>query len=468
VRLPIRARLTLISAALMALVLAVSGGFLYLRLRADLLEAVDSGLESQAAALRPNVLRPDGSLGEGGGLIDPGDAFAQVLGTGAVVIQTSPGLRSAPLLTEAEVAGLRGPRFLERDVQTVDEQVEGRLLAVPVTGGRILVVGASLDDQHEALARLAALMAVGGPLVLILAGGVGWIVAGAALRPVERMRIEAAAISASEPGRRLPRAGTGDEVARLGETLNEMLDRLEQALQRERRFVDEASHELRTPLANLRIELDLALRRARSSEELEAALRSAADEAERLARLAEDLLVLARADRGRVPVRREEVDLAELVGGEVDAFAARARQADITIEARVPDGLRSSVDPLRMRQAVGNLLDNAVRSTPPLGTVTIEVAHANGFLSLEVRDTGEGFPAAFLRNAFEPFARPDPSRSRPDADEGSGLGLAIVRAVAEAHGGTVEAANRPGGGAAVTLLIPEERLSSSVHDPLTT
>ena len=467
-RLPIRARLTLISAALMALVLAVSGGFLYLRLRADLLEAVDSGLESQAAALVPNVLRPDGSLGEGGGLIDPGDAFAQVLGTGAVVIQSSPGLRSAPLLTEAEVAGLRGPRFLERDVQTVDEEVEGRLLAVPVTGGRILVVGASLDDQHEALARLAALMAVGGPLVLILAGGVGWIIAGAALRPVERMRIQAAAISASEPGRRLPPAGTGDEVARLGETLNEMLDRLEQALQRERRFVDEASHELRTPLANLRIELDLALRRARSSEELEAALRSAADEAERLARLAEDLLVLARADRGRVPVRREEVDLAELVGGEVDAFAARARQADISIEARVPDGLRSSVDPLRMRQAVGNLLDNAVRSTPPLGTVTIEVAHANGFLSLEVRDTGEGFPAAFLRNAFEPFARPDPSRSRPDADEGSGLGLAIVRAVAEAHGGTVEAANRPGGGAAVTLLIPDERLSSSAHDPLTT
>lgn len=466
-RLPIRARLTLISAALMALVLAVSGVFLYLRLRADLLEAVDSGLESQAAALLSNVLRPDGSLGVGGGLIDPGDAFAQVLGTGAVVLRSSPGLGSAPLLTEAEVAGLRGPRFLERDIQTVDEEVEGRLLAVPVAGARVLVVGASLDDQHEALARLAALMAVGGPLVLILAGGVGWVVAGAALRPVERMRIQAAAISASEPGRRLPPAGTGDEVARLGETLNEMLDRLEQALQRERRFVDEASHELRTPLANLRIEVDLALRRARSSEELEAALRSAADETERLARLAEDLLVLARADRGRVPLRREEVDVAELVGGEVDAFAARARQAGVAIEARVPTGLRSSVDPLRMRQAVGNLLDNAVRSTPPQGTVTIEVGHADGFLSLEVRDTGEGFPAAFLRNAFEPFARPDAPRSRPDRDAGSGLGLAIVRAVAEAHGGTAEAANRPDGGAAVRLRIPDARLSSSAHVPLT-
>jgi signal transduction histidine kinase len=114
-----------------------------------------------------------------------------------------------------------------------------------------------------------------------------------------------------------------------------------------------------------------------------------------------------------------------------------------------------NVDPLRIRQAVGNLLDNALHSTPPQGTVTVEVVHADGSLSLEVRDTGEGFPTAFLHNAFEPFARPDDSRSRPDGEAGAGLGLAIVRAVAEAHGGTVEAANRPGGGAAVTLRIPD-------------
>jgi two-component system, OmpR family, sensor kinase len=467
VRLPIRARLTLISAALMAVVLAVSGLFLYLRLRSDLLEAVDSGLQSRAEDLVTTLKSSPAVLQEGGGLIDPGDAFAQVLGLDGRVIASSPGLRPDPLLRPAEVSALQRPRLLDRTAATMDESVQARLLAVRIAGGSVLVVGVSLDDQHEALARLAALMAVGGPLVLILAGGVGWVVAGAALRPVERMRIQAAAISASEPGRRLPPAGTGDEVARLGETLNEMLDRLEQALQRERRFVDEASHELRTPLANLRIEVDLALRRARSSEELEAALRSAADETERLARLAEDLLVLARADRGRVPLRREEVDVAELVGGEVDAFAARARQVGVAIEARVPTGLRASVDPLRMRQAVGNLLDNAVRSTPSQGTVTIEVGQADGFLSLEVRDTGEGFPAAFLRNAFEPFARPDAPRSRPDRDAGSGLGLAIVRAVAEAHGGTVEAANRPDGGAAVRLRIPDARLSSSAHVPLT-
>src|SRR2546426_939539 len=355
----------------MAVVLTVSGVFLYLRLRSDLLEAVDSGLRARAEDLVTSLRQSPAVLEEGGGLIDPGDAFAQLLGPGAVVIQSSPGLRTAPLLTEAEVAGLGGPRVLERNAQTVDETVQARLLAVRGPDGRVLVVGASLDDQHEALARLATLMAIGGPPRPIPAPGGG----------------------GGGGGGGGPPAG--------------------------------------------------------------AALRSAAEETEQLARLAEDLLVLARADRGRVPVRREEVDLAELIGGEVDTFAARARQTGVTIEARVPPGLRANVDPLRMRQAMGNLLGNALRSTPPLGIVTIEVVHLGDSLSLEVRDTGEGFPAAFLRNAFEPFARPDPSRSRPNGDEGSGLGLAIVRAVAEAHGGTVKAANRSGGGAAVTLRIPD-------------
>jgi heavy metal sensor kinase len=348
---------------------------------------------------------------------------------------------------------LVGPRFLEQDVPTAEEPAPVRFLAVPASDGRVLLVGASLDEQREALARLGILLAVGGPLALVLATGVGWVVAGAALRPVERMRAEAAAISSSEPGRRLPLSGTGDEVARLGETLNAMLERLEHALQRERRFVDEASHELRTPLANLRTELDLALRRARSAEELEAALRSAAEETERLARLAEDLLVLARADRGRVPVRREPVDLTSLLGGAIEAFAGRATEGGVSIEAHVPEGLRASLDPLRIRQAVGNLLDNALRHTPPGGKVTVEAARANGFLSLEVRDSGQGFPRSFLPSAFEPFARPDASRSRTDG--GTGLGLAIVRAVAQAHGGAAEVRNRPQGGASVTLRIPE-------------
>jgi heavy metal sensor kinase len=436
----------------MAVVLAGVGAFLYLRLRADLMETVDAGLRSRADALLSSLERTAGGLGGGRGLIEPDEAFAQVLGPDGEVIESSSGLGPGPLLAPGDVAGLDGPRFLKKIVPGEEEPIPARLLAVPGPGGGALLVGASLEDQHEALARLAILLAVGGPLALILATGVGWVVAGAALRPVERMRAEAAAISASELDRRLPVPRTGDEVARLAETLNEMLGRLGEALQRERRFVGDASHELRTPLANLKAELELALRRSRSATELEQALRSAAEETDRLARLAEDLLVLARADGGRIPVTREVVDVSRLVGEAAEAFAARAASQGVTIETLVPDGLSASLDPLRMRQALGNLLDNALRHTPPQGRVTIEASRPNGALSIEIRDTGGGFPPRFLPQAFDPFSRADPARSRTDG--GTGLGLAIVRAVAEAHGGVAEAGNHSAGGAWVKLKIP--------------
>jgi two-component system OmpR family sensor kinase len=451
-RLPIRARLTLVSTVLMAVVLGALGAFLYLRFRADLMDAVDAGLRSRAETLVARAGGPLGVLGEGGTLIEAEEAFAQVLDADGRVLESSPGVGPGPLLDATDLAGLRGPQIFQAVVPTREETVSARLLAVPASDGRVVVVGASLDDQQEALVRLAALLFLVGPVAVVLAAGAAWLVAGAALRPVERMRAGAAAISASQPGRRLPVPGTGDEVARLAETLNGMLGRLEEALERERRFVDDASHEIRTPLANLRTELDLALRRSRRPEELEQAVRSAAQETERLARLAEDLLVLARADRGRLPVRVEPVTVAEVVGSAAEAFAARAAEAGVAIEERVPEDLRANLDPLRMRQALGNLLDNALGHTPPGGTVRIGATLADGSISFEVSDSGQGFSPGFLPRAFDPFTRPDPSRSRPHG--GTGLGLAIVRAIAEAHGGVADARNRPEGGAAVTLRIP--------------
>jgi two-component system, OmpR family, sensor kinase len=445
----LRTRLTLVSAGLMAVVLITAGAFVYFRLRSDLLAAVDAGLRSRAAALLDEG--PGAEVGGGAGLVEPDEAFAQVLDTEGRVIESSVGLVRTPLLGPEEIGGLGRPRLFDRMVPTVEEPVPARLLALPGADGRVLVVGASLDDQQEALAGLAALLAVGGPVVLALVSLIGWWVAGAALRPVERMRAEAAAISASEPGRRLPVPSTGDEVARLGQTLNEMLARLEQALDRERGFVDEASHELRTPLANLRAEIDLALRRSRTPHELEGALRSAGEETDRLVRLAEDLLVLARADRGRIPVRAEPVDVDDLLKRTVDPFAARAAAAGVALDARAPSGLRARLDPVRVGQALGNLVDNALRHTSAGGRVSVEARGEDGVVLVEVRDTGPGFPPAFLSRAFEPFARPDASRARGD---GAGLGLAIVRAVAEAHGGSVAAANRSEGGASVTLRLP--------------
>lgn len=448
-RLPIRARLTLVSACLMAVLLVALGTFLYLRLEADLIAVVDSGLRSRAQVLL-GAARAD-QLPEGGGLAESDEAIAQVLGRDGTVVASSSGLPGDPLLRPVEVANLDRPTFFDADVRTVEEPVPARLLAVPGPEERAVVVGASLEDQREALARLLALLAVGGPIAVVLASGVGWLVAGSALRPVERMRVEAEAVSASEPGRRLPVPATGDEVARLGETLNRMLERLEDAVERERRFVSDASHELRTPLANLKAELELALRRSRTSEELVSAIRSAAEETDRLAMLAEDLLVLARAEGG-LPVRREDVDLGELVREVVATFSIRASERGIGLEPRLQEGLRATVDPIRLRQAVGNLLDNALRHTAPGGRVTLDLTRRNGTLSIRVEDTGDGFSPSFLPEAFEPFSRTDPGRARDDG--GAGLGLAIVRAVAEAHGGSAEAGNRPEGGAVVEVRLP--------------
>jgi heavy metal sensor kinase len=447
--LPIRARLALVSGVLVAALLAAMGAFLYLRLSADLKATVDAGLRSRAEALLAAGLDP---LPRTGGLIEPEEAFTQVLAEDGRVLDSSAGLTAEALLSSEAIAGLGGTRFFDTEVRTQEEPVPARLLAVPAPQGWV-VVGVSLEDQNEALARLLALLVLGGPVVVGLAFGVGWVVAGAALRPVERMRVEAEAISGSDPGRRLPVAATRDELARLGEGLNRMLNRLEEAVERERRFVSDAGHELRTPLGNLRAELELALRRSRTQEELVASLQSAAEETDRLSRLAEDLLVLARAEGGRLPVRREDLDIATLVGEAVGSFSGRASALGVSLETSIGEGVRARVDEARMRQAVGNLIDNALRHTPAGGRVVVGLAQSNGSVSIEVADTGEGFADSFLPQAFEPFSRADISRSR--ADGGAGLGLAIVRAVAQAHGGSVEARNRPDGGAVVMLTIPD-------------
>jgi len=449
-RVPIWLRLTLISSALMAVVLVALGAFLYLRLEADLLEAVDDGLRTRA-----DILLVDLNNGAALGAdwpVEPDEAFAQVLAPDGGVLAATPGFEDEPLIQLDDLTLQTGFHYSEGQIPSGEGPVPVRLLATPTADGNLLVVGTSLEDQRDALARLLTLLAVGGPVAIGLASLVGWLVAGAALRPVERLRVETEAVSGSEPDRRLVVPATGDELARLAVSLNRMLARLEEAMTRERRLVSDASHELRTPLANLKAELDLALRKARSAEELTAALRSAAEETDRLTRLSEDLLVLARSDQGRLSVRREDHDLSQLLHETVASFAGRADGLGVALAASVQDGVRANVDGTRIRQAVDNLIDNALRHTPSRGRVAIDLSRGEGMIRIEVADTGDGFAPQFLERAFEPFSRSDQARTRPEG--GAGLGLAIVKAVAEAHGGSVKATNRPEGGALVVLRIP--------------
>jgi len=223
----------------------------------------------------------------------------------------------------------------------------------------------------------------------------------------------------------LPIPPPNDEISRLGHTLNAMLARLEAAIEREQGFVADASHELRTPLASLKTELELALRRDRTADELRRALRSATEETDRLSRLADGLLVLARSDRGTLPLRPERIAAKDLL----DGVAAQFRTSGQDVRVDVPDGLELEGDRLRLEQAVGNLVANA--ATHGDGEVTVSARRANGTVELHVEDEGPGLPAGFAARAFERFTRADEARG----GGGAGLGLAIVDAVARAHGG---------------------------------
>jgi two-component system OmpR family sensor kinase len=454
-RVPIRLRLTLVFAAAMAIVLLAMGLFLYLRLGVALDRTIEQSLRSRADDVITLILETDNGLREPQEtrLGEQGQGFAQVVKPGGVVADGTPGLGGRSLLGDAQLARATGATIIVDRPPLPGGDDPIRLLATPVQsedgGLLVVVVGASLEGRSDALEGLRNQLLVGGPIVLLLSSLVAYLLAAAALRPVESMRREAEAVSAAEPGRRLPLPPAHDEIARLGETLNTMLGRLETALAREQRFVSDASHELRTPLAALRTELELALRRERSAGELKQALRSAAEESERLSQLAEDLLVLARSHGGRLPVRRERLAAAALLADVRERFARRAADAGRPLEIQADDRLELSVDRLRAEQALGNLVENALRHGR--GRILLQAHRRNGQVELHVRDEGPGFAPEFLGHAFEPFAREDPARRGP----GAGLGLAIVNVIARAHGGAAHAANR-GGGADTWLALPEQ------------
>ena len=443
-RIPIRLKLTLAFTGVMAVVLALTGVFLYLRLASDLDSTIDRSLRGRADDVGALVRSGSVGLRAGGSdrLTEQGESFAQVLGPDGAVVDGTPRLGARPLLDEHELGRARGETFLVEKPNLPGEDERVRLLAKPVSaaGTRyVVVVGTSLEARGDALESLLAELLVGGPLALVLSALAGYGLAAAALRPVESMRREAEAVSAAQPGRRLSPPAADDELGRLGRTLNAMLGRLETALERERRFVSDASHELRTPLASLRAELELAQRRERTRDELEGALRSAAEETERLSQLAEDLLVLARSQGGELPVRRERLCVDELLATVQERFRHRAAEAGRALEAESDGVGELSADRLRTEQALGNLVENALRHGH--GRILLLARQQDGRVELHVRDEGPGFAPEFLPHAFEPFRRADPGRTGP----GAGLGLAIVEVIARAHGGAAHVANRERG-----------------------
>jgi signal transduction histidine kinase len=442
-RLPIRVRLTAAFALAMVLVLAAAGLFVYVRLRDDLDDNVEAALDARARAVSAA-----GSVDAGVAAEDDEEGFAQLVDRAGRVLDSSGGLRGAAL----DPAELRRARTGEVAIDKGLPGIEGtaRVLARPAARppAAVVAVGQSLADRDETLSGLAASFAVGGPIAVLVASIAGYLLAATGLRPVEAMRHRASEVSLSRPGERLPLPAARDEIRRLGETLNEMLDRLQRSFERERRFVADAGHELRTPVAIVKTELEGALRRGGHAPEVREALAAAIEECDRLAQLAEDLLVVARTGEGELPLRPEELPVRALLEDVRARFADRAAQRSRGIRVEVEDGVVASGDPLRVRQALGNLVDNALRHGG--GEIVLRSRRARTGVELEVSDRGAGFEPAVAERAFERFARGDEARARG----GTGLGMAIVRTVAEAHGGHAEIV--PGGeGATVRIWLPD-------------
>ncbi len=430
-------------ASVTAVVLAATGLLLFGQFSRDLDKRTDVELGERAAGVSELARQvPQQRL-----LEVSGEGLAQVFGPADELRATTRQLGRTRLLTPVEVAAARRTpqRLTRKTVATTDDGA--RVRAFVIAGGAVVAIAEARDRREQELARLATLLTIGLPGALLLAAFTGYQVAGAALRPVEHIRSRAAQIGETDLAERLPQPGTGDELDRLTATLNDLLGRLSGALESERRIVSDASHELRTPISVLQTRLDVALLGEPDKDALRNVVHEARGDVQRLARLADDLLVLARADQGRLPLRPEPVDVQDLLEQAAGRHAKSGHT--LTVRVEIPGGAVVLADPDRLGQALDNLVVNAqLHGAGPVELVAR--APSPTVVELSVSDRGPGFSDELLTRAFERFAQ----GSHDSREDGAGLGLAIVAALTKALGGSVRAANRQDGGAEVTLAVP--------------
>jgi two-component system, OmpR family, sensor kinase len=437
----IRLRLVLLFAAGSLATVLLSLSLLYVALQGQLSAALDADLQHRSddvlAALRNGDLSAV--------FVDP---MAQVYSGNGAVVFSSTGL-GGRLLDDTQIAGVgessRTSRMLPLGYR--GEEVRVRLLSRRVgASGDVLTVGLPSGAVEQARGRQLAVLAVAVPLLVALLAALGWLLVRAALRPVDVLTREAGAISTLEAGRRLPAVPGDDEIARLARTLDGMLARLSVTFARERAFVDDASHELRTPIAVLGGEIELALGALDDPAEVRQSLLAAQGQVGRLARLAEDLLLLARERDGSLLVHRQPVDLLDLARAEAAALGPAVGMR-ITAEG-APAVVEADAD--RLRQVLANLAANSAAAGAGAARIRIELDRE--WTRMEWADDGPGFEPDLLGSAFERFVRGDTSRA---SATGAGLGLSIVRAVLTAHDGTAAIRNGPPlGGGVVTLRLP--------------
>ena len=435
----VRFRTTAVAVMVVAVALVIASALFVLFLRRSLTSDVQAKAEGRAAVIAETVRSGDW---DGTIAIDDDDVFVQIIGADGEVIASSmnaSGFKFTPP---------RPGRIRHIEAPFDDDPFLVVAYGVEITGPTEfyrVVVGHTLDTVVETTAAALGLLALGIPVLLAFVAYVTWRVVGRALAPVEAIRAEVHEISGADIDRRVPVPSTGDEIARLAATMNEMLERLDEAQARQKRFVSDASHELRSPVASIRQLAEVALKHP-SSGSIQELAGGVLAENMRVQRLVEDLLLLSRMDEGATGTS-SLVDLDDVVFEEVD----RVRQnGAASVDATQVSAGRVRGDRKSLARLVGNLLENASRHAR--GEVDVALFEEDGAVVLRVDDDGAGIPAAERARVFERFVRLEKARDRDSG--GSGLGLAIVAEVAAHHGGRATVFDAPGGGARLEVRLP--------------
>ena len=461
---PIRWRLTIFNTLIMCAILLVLGLSLFLLLRESLYSGIEDTARTRAVTAAQAVEAGESPLKDRDDVEElTADGVFLIVrdGSGAIIDRT----------TNFSPAGEKSDAVWERAITSgnpvggaadLSSEAPDYVYAVPVSppdgSARVVEAAKSYDSVEDALDTFLTILAAGGLIALLLSVGGAYLLARAALSPVEAVVGSAREMTEGDLSKRLPVSHPRDEIGRLTITINALLARLEaafarreEALSRQRRFAADASHELRTPLTSIsgyaRMLQEWGLKDPQTAREGVAAIRQ---EAERMRALAEALLALTRGDEG-APLDIRAHDLAA-VAEEVAQTARTAAGEKVAVRYVAPEGpVEAMFDRDRIRQAASILLDNAIKYTPEGGKVTLTVYERDGRAELSVSDTGVGITEDQLPLVFERFHRADPSR----ADGGAGLGLSIARQIAESHGGTIEVESAPGEGSTFRLLLPE-------------
>lgn len=440
----IRLKLTLWYSAALTGVLAVYAGVVLTVFQHDLWQQLGALLHEDTDHVITEVTDPDP-------LPDPladNDEWVEVWANGRV-LYSSPIARKDPVAalpppSPGFVTTVKDPNGTYLRVQDTAERVKGVLLLIRVAEEETPI--------REHLETLFWIMGFGLPVAVLIAALTGYHLAKRALAPVNEMAERAGAIGADNLGDRLPVTNPGDEVGRLAMVINDLLSRLERSFAAMKRFTSDASHELRTPLTAIRTVGEVGLRNDSGPAAYRETIGSMLEDVGRLTHLVEAMLMLSRAEAGRIPVNRQDGSVAELVEDVAAQLNVLAEEKNQTIAVSATGPTRAKIDPIIVRTALMNLADNAIRYSPPGTRIEISVRGLESSVEVAVRDQGPGISPEHQQRLFERFYRVDEARSRQDG--GAGLGLSIARWAVEAHDGRLEVSSRPGAGSVFTVTLP--------------